>query len=171
MKAGCGKSDGDTYFPTASILKDVHNWALQVNPATTEYVLWGRGTGNAALMEYLADPKSSSSIKCAVMDSPFTSLKELIKIYIRKISEKSFFTPYLFFSIWGEYIRGKIIQKVGKDPYTVAPIEFAHSIRVPCAIIGAEDDDYIPVSQFEAVKEALLVPEFSVYTFPGNVIL
>ena len=144
------------------------NWTVQVNSANVNYVLWGRGTGNAAVMEYLADPTCPICIKCAVFDSPFTSLKEVVKMYLNKLSEKSYFTPYMFYNLWGEYIRNKVIQKVGKDPYTITPIEFAIDIHVPCAIICAENDDYIPISQCEAVKEALPVPGPPIRTFPGS---
>ena len=109
---GCGKSDGSYYFPSANILRKVLNYLIG-NGGSTKYVLWARGTGTAAALELLGSSSVPEEISCAVLDTPFTCLRDVIRHYTNQLSYKSFITPYFFFSFYGEIVRKQVMEKTG----------------------------------------------------------
>jgi hypothetical protein len=76
--------------------------------------------------------------------------------------------PSLLRPILAEYLRHKVKDLIGKDPYKIDSREFLGNIEIPCFIMSAEDDDYIPMSQGLDVLSLLQATVGAFRSFKGG---
>ena len=151
--AGCGESDGDYislgYYETQDVeyLMGFLNSTFNLGP----FALWGRSMGAATAV--LA---RSPLLKCIVVDSTFTSIKEVCAAIAKSQNLPSFVIPP---AIW--FLKKTVSGKAGFDMGDVSPLEAAKSIpgAVPCIIGHATDDEFIPISQGREVFSAYSNPD------------
>ena len=89
---------------------------LQKRPAVTTIGLWGRSMGAVTSLMYL---KHDDSLKAAVFDSPFMSLKTLIEDLCKKNSK----VPMFIFSGLMKIISNTIKDKAKFDLYKLNPVK------------------------------------------------
>jgi fermentation-respiration switch protein FrsA (DUF1100 family) len=102
--AGCGVSEGEFislgYYEQIDaklVIQHVKSWK-----PITEFGLWGRSMGAATTL--MAALKSDSDIRYLVVDSSFTSIKNLCT----EIAENSYHVPSILFSAAYSYIRKRV---------------------------------------------------------------
>ena len=93
--------------------------------------------------------RCSSRIKALVLDSPFTSIKDIVSDAIDQLRSQGYFIPDFIVAIGAKFIRSTLSGKLGIDPYDCCPDMFVNGIDTPCVIMAAEQDDYIATSHAE----------------------
>lgn len=158
--AGCGCSEGKYislgYFEAQdlNIIIDM----LESQFGFQQFILWGRSMG--ATVSILA-LESSDKIKAAVADSPYISIKSLVKQLgrARKV-------PDFIIKSSTESVRNKVSEKANFDIYDVSPLEKVNHIKKPILFIHGIDDKFVIKKNSEILfsrcsseyKEILLVP-------------
>lgn len=92
-----------------------------------------------------------------VLDTPFESIKLMIDACMKKLKVSGYDLPDTIVSLFSGLARRTIASRVKADPYAIEPIQYARNINIPCTIMIAENDDYIPVEQCLHIAEAWLV--------------
>lgn len=158
--AGCGCSDGKYislgYYENQDL--DVVIDMLETQFGFHQFLLWGRSMGASVSILAL---ERSEKIKAAVVDSPYISIKSLIKQLgrARKV-------PDWFIKTSTENVRKKILEKASFDIYEVSPLEKVSNITKPILFIHGIDDDFVIKRNSEILydrcnseyKEIQLVP-------------
>jgi hypothetical protein len=143
---GCGKSNGQYAFSNAYELSFLIEHILQYN-SNYEIILWGRGMGTNTVIEYLNYSNYSKNIKFVILDSPFTSLHDLVyhaATSIDTVGLGGTTVPAVFVKFALFMMRKRAKAQLGIDPYLIRPINLVSSISLPCYIMSADEDDYIP---------------------------
>jgi pimeloyl-ACP methyl ester carboxylesterase len=146
---GCGCSEGDHislgFFDRDDVACAIDR--LRQRFRVTRVALWGRSMGAATAFFAL---ERDSTICCAVCDSAFASLQNLIQELVYE------FTPARGFptSRAVSSIRSMIQTVAHFDVQDVAPVEAAANCRSPVLIIHAHGDTFIPASHGQAIFEA-----------------
>ena len=145
--AGCGESDGDYislgYYETKDVeyLMGFLHSTFNLGP----FALWGRSMG-AATAVLARHPL----LKCIIVDSTFTSIKEVCAAIAKTQNLPSIVIPP---AIW--FLKRTVSGKAGFDMGDVSPLEVAKtSGAVPCIIGHATDDEFIPIEQGREVYRA-----------------
>ena len=146
--SGSGLSDGEYvslgYYESWD-LKNVIEFIKQSGKATC-IGLWGRSMGAASCILYAScDPE----ITFLILDSPFTSLKEVSEQLMS--SYKIFPTPifrYMFNSL-----RENILKYAHFDILEVSPIKYISKCQMPCIFLHATKDRLVSVSQSRELYE------------------
>ena len=151
---GAGKSDGILSGSCAAVMAHIDaiiEWAvLHLN--TSEVILWARGMSTAAAIEYTSSSSSSirpmnSYVKFVLLDTPYSSVKEVIDVVVQKHREKNSFALVAPLFRTCSFLFGReVTKRLGSDIYAVKPINYASSNMTPCLILSALNDDYIPSS-------------------------
>lgn len=94
-----------------------------------------------------------------VLDTPFESVKLMIKDCIQKLKSDGYEIPETLVSFFSGLARRIISNQLKADPYTVEPIKFAAKINLPVLILSSTGDDYIPAHQSLRVFESWLGPK------------
>lgn len=150
---GCGKSSGQYSLSNAYELSEIIQLFTQQNPSL-EIILWGRGMGTNSVIESLNLSNCSKNIKFIVLDSPFTSLHDIVKNAAASIDTVGITVPSVFVKFALFMMRKSAKAQLGSDPYLIRPIDLVNSISIPCYIISADEDDYIPDSMGKEIAQS-----------------
>lgn len=153
---GCGKSNGQYAFSNAYELSYLIDYLLQRN-SHYEIILWGRGMGTNTVMEYLNYSNSSKNIKFIILDSPFTSLHDIVynaATSIDTVGLGGTTVPAVFVKFALYMMRKRAKAQLGMDPYLIRPINLVSSISLPCYIMSADEDDYIPETMGKEISQS-----------------
>ncbi|KAH0789029.1 Clan SC, family S9, unassigned serine peptidase [Histomonas meleagridis] len=138
--SGCGMSEGN-YISLGLLEKDDVSGAiahLLAKYRIKRFALYGRSMGAATCFFSIAD---NPFIECAVADSPFASLPQLISEIVQQYHVPGFMSSFL---TW--IISGKTKELVGFDVRDCVPIKYAPQCHVPIMIIHGQKDDFINCS-------------------------
>lgn len=160
---GCGKSEGNLSFSMISDLSIVISHFLSTYH-DCELIIWARGMSTALVIEYLNNlqktqdehPEHSvtlSIIKYIVLDSPFLSVKKMVADASQTITAYGVTVPSVVISFCGSFIRRSVKSQLGSDPYDVQPIQFVPNMTIPCSILSARNDDYMPPHHGQSIYE------------------
>lgn len=135
---GCGNSEGEYislgWYEWEDLAQVIEY--LEKRPAVAGIGLWGRSMGAVTSLMYL---KQDDTIKAAVFDSPFMSLKTLIEDLCKKNSK----VPMFIFSGLMKIISNTIKDKAKFDLYKLNPVKEAPHIYTPGFFIAAVDDELV----------------------------
>eukprot|EP00602_Paraphysomonas_sp_CaronLab_P005806 CAMPEP_0185037390 /NCGR_PEP_ID=MMETSP1103-20130426/31725_1 /TAXON_ID=36769 /ORGANISM="Paraphysomonas bandaiensis, Strain Caron Lab Isolate" /LENGTH=402 /DNA_ID=CAMNT_0027575343 /DNA_START=102 /DNA_END=1307 /DNA_ORIENTATION=+ len=140
---GCGKSEGTLSLNMATFLGDIVQSMLENNP-NLNVVIWSRGIATHVAIEYVSSARLTSNVKFLVLDSPFTSVEDIVSNKASSIQTFGITVPSVFVKFAVQMVRRSVRSQIGGDPYSVRPIRRVPSARVPCFILSADDDEYIP---------------------------
>ena len=158
--AGCGCSEGKYislgFFETQDLDTIIDLLEKQFN--FDQFILWGRSMGASVSILSL---ERSDKIKAAVADSPYISIKSLIKQLGRAKS-----VPDFIIKSSTESVRKKVLEKANFDINDVSPLEKVQSITKPILFIHGIDDKFVIKKNSEILynrctseyKEIQLVP-------------
>eukprot|EP01041_Mallomonas_annulata_P000600 gene600-1159_t len=149
---GCGQSEGKLSFHMANDIQNIIKWIVQ-NTSITNIVLWGRGMASAPLIEWTSK-SPLNCVKFIILDSPFTSIQNIITDIIKELNKRGYFIPTSLTFIFGKIIRKYIKSSLGHDPYDINSLSLASKCHLPCIILSAENDDYIPKSHGEQIASS-----------------
>jgi pimeloyl-ACP methyl ester carboxylesterase len=163
---GHGKSKLSYIAP--AVMLEAINAAIErvmIEYNVSEFILWCRGMATAAGIEYCSvAAKTSTSIfsfeketllnsefsrrckgrvKVLVLDTPFTSLKDVVDDAIQRLRDQRYFIPDVAVSLGASFVRSTLIAATGSDPYDINPAAFVQAATVPCFLLVATNDDYI----------------------------
>lgn len=165
---GCGKSEGNLCF---SMVKDLENVVQHItsNHTNAKIVLWARGMATALALEYCSTlTKHTSPIVFMILDSPFVSAEKMVNDAAASVSQSVVYVPSFLVNVATNKVRRMVQSRLGQDPYTIKPIEYASQVTVPCFIFAAEDDDYIPCSHGRQMGEAMTQCKYWLKLFKGK---
>ena len=118
---GAGKSPGELAFPDSHALQSVITWAIEhIQPSC--FVIWSRGTACGSVFEYIAKYSDhmtllSMPLACAVFDSPFTSIVELIRSIVDKVHKfGGTIIPKFLYSEYAQFVRKQLYKIYRIDP-------------------------------------------------------
>lgn len=149
---GCGKSGGQYTLSNSIDLADLINEIVHTKP-DMEIILWGRGLGTNTVIEYLNFSSRSKNIKFIVLDSPFTSLYDIVYKAASSIDTVGVVIPSVFVKFALFMMRKSAKSQLGTDPYDIKPISLVNTIDLPCYILSADEDDYIPDSMGKEIAQ------------------
>jgi hypothetical protein len=88
-------------------------------------------------------------VKCLVLDSPFTSIEDVVRAGMEKMKKKGFMlTKSIMYFVIKTVMRNICKKLNGFNIFSIKPVEEIPYLNyLPCFILAAENDDYIP-SQF-----------------------
>ena len=139
--AGSGLSEGDYvslgYFEKEDIRTVVEFLRMQRRVQTIS--LWGRSMGAAAAILYASTDRD---ITFLVLDSPFTSLAELIKEQTNRLK----WVPTALSSSLMRKVKQLIYKTAHFDIDQVSPLLSISKFWAPCAFIHAPDDSLISIN-------------------------
>lgn len=167
---GCGKSQGFITIPDCRVIQSVLEYALATF-RPREVVLWSRGSASASVLGFLSNSTLVKSLRvvCAVLDSPFTGMRDVICNMLKKIGDNTKYVPSFMFSLYVRYVRKKIQEVLHVDPFLIDSRPILGMIKTPCMIMSAKGDDFIPVDHGKEVFMALACASNSSYrTFAGG---
>jgi pimeloyl-ACP methyl ester carboxylesterase len=161
---GCGKSEGNLSFSMVSDLAVVLRHLWQTYP-DIEIVVWARGMSTALILEYLksspcvdedqaVDATILSAIRYLVLDSPFVSVSQMVHDASRTITAYGVSVPSPIISFCSSIIRRNVKAKLGSDPYDVIPLNSVPYMTLPCYILSARHDDYMPPHHGQTIYES-----------------
>jgi pimeloyl-ACP methyl ester carboxylesterase len=153
---GCGKSNGQYAFSNASELSFLLEHILKSNPHY-EIILWGRGMGTNTVIEYLNYSTCSKNIKFVILDSPFTSLHDIVyhaATSIDTVGLGGAAVPAVFVKFALFMMRKRAKAQLGMDPYLIRPLNLVSSVSLPCYIMSADEDDYIPDTMGKEIAQS-----------------
>ncbi|RNF07795.1 uncharacterized protein Tco025E_07291 [Trypanosoma conorhini] len=111
--------------------------------------LWGRSMGAVTSIMYAAkDP----SIKCMVCDSPFSTLRLLIKDLVKRNVSKRFPTKLVESIV--DRIRNRIAKRAAFDINDLDALKYARECVVPAFIFHGSSDDFVLPRHSIAVSNA-----------------
>eukprot|EP00602_Paraphysomonas_sp_CaronLab_P009936 CAMPEP_0185036544 /NCGR_PEP_ID=MMETSP1103-20130426/29657_1 /TAXON_ID=36769 /ORGANISM="Paraphysomonas bandaiensis, Strain Caron Lab Isolate" /LENGTH=299 /DNA_ID=CAMNT_0027574111 /DNA_START=220 /DNA_END=1119 /DNA_ORIENTATION=- len=150
---GCGKSGGNLSFAMVNDLSIVLN-ELTSRYECSEVILWARGMSTAIAIEYCSELAPSSPIKFIVLDSPFLSVKQMVKDATRSVTAYGMPVPQRALLFCATVVRKTLQSRLGSDPYTVVPMDFVPGLNIPGHILSAIEDDYMPPHHGRAIAGA-----------------
>jgi cephalosporin-C deacetylase-like acetyl esterase len=137
--SGSGLSDGEYVslgFYERQDLAAVVEYLHETNKVLS-IGLWGRSMGAVTAIMYGAkDP----CIRAIVADSPFSSLRELVKDMVKKHASK---VPWLLIRVAVDRIRRYIISHASFDINDLDAVRFAKECEAPAVFYHGADDDFV----------------------------
>ncbi len=169
---GCGLSEGE-YISLGwweredldAVVKYLRGEMPAIDGSTCETVstlgLWGRSMGAVtALLHGDRDP----SIAAMVLDSPFSSLRELAGELVSHLDMK---IPSFAVSAALSVVKSSVKKRAGFNLDELAPIQHADRCFIPALFGHADDDDFILKRHSELIHEKY-VGDKNLVTFPGD---
>jgi len=159
---GCGASEGE-YISLGYFERDDVKCAIELVRNTFgvgRVALWGRSMGAATSIYALSD---DPTIAGAVLDSPFSSLPDLIKELAENQGIPGFVTST---ASW--YIGKKIKELADFDIDKVEPIKVAQACFTPILFIHGENDSFIKPEHSRKLHEAYCGEEKQIMIVPGD---
>lgn len=152
---GCGKSEGSLNGDMDIDVEHLLEWAQCLAGDDVKVVLWARGMATApgiTLAQRLSKLRQTNagnplpySITCMVLDSPFTSMEDLIKIAIDKMHSKGYSMTKALLKLFIKRVIKRISHHLnGLNIFSIKPIQQVKDITIPCFFLAAQEDNYIP---------------------------
>ena len=160
--SGSGNSGGE-YISLGAFEKDDVMKAIQYlneSQNITRIALWGRSMGAAVSLLSISE---CSQIECAVVDSPFSSLSQLVK----EISKSSGIAG-CFSGLVCKLVGNCVRSLANFDINNVNPIQFAPKCQVPIRIIHAIHDSFINISHSRSLIQAYKCADKELWEVPGE---
>ena len=165
--AGCGLSEGEyitlgwrEHKDLALIVEHLHSLKK-----FDKIVLWGRSMGAVTALMYLAEqPSHQEKVACAVLDSGFNDLAELMKSVAGSNPALQFFA-----GLFIPQIKKLVLEKTGMqiDEFKVAPkLKAVNS--VPAYFLHGKDDDFVLPSNSEQNHAAYACERKTLRFVPGD---
>eukprot|EP01043_Picozoa_sp_COSAG02_P003434 COSAG02_NODE_83_length_39665_cov_25.213719_33_plen_655_part_00 len=169
---GCGLSEGE-YISLGwweredldAVVKYLRGEMPAIDGSKCETVstlgLWGRSMGAVtALLHGDRDP----SIAAMVLDSPFSSLRELAGELVNHLDMK---IPSFAVSAALSVVKSSVKKRAGFNLDELAPVEHADRCFIPALFGHADDDDFILKRHSELIHEKY-AGDKNLVTFPGD---
>jgi len=160
--AGCGMSEGEYISLGWFEREDLHMIVehLRKERRCSTIGLWGRSMGAVtSLLHGDRDP----SIAGMVLDSPFSSMKDLVGELSRKYTK----IPNFLVSVALKFVRGTIKSKANFDIYDLTPISHVKECFIPALFATATADDFILPHHSEKLHAAY-AGDKNLITFEGD---
>lgn len=132
-----------------------------------DIVLWARGMSTFVAIEYASSMRLPKQLKFMVLDSPFTSVEDIIESAAASINTTGIAIPGMFVRFALGTVRKHVIDKLKYDPYRIKPIHLASLVRTPCFVVSADEDDFIPSSMGKQFVDRLSCDKWH-RIFPGD---
>jgi hypothetical protein len=172
---GCGKSEGKLHGNFEPDIMHLMEWTQCLTSLDTEFVIWARGMSTAPAIDICASAsicKSDSyltKLKCVILDSPFTGIDDMIKDGISNMETKGYSISKTFIQMLTSMVMRSLKHRMdGFDLMQVRPLDVVSRCHLPCFILSADADDYIPVSHGIAIKAKWAHPSTQFTVFPGG---
>ncbi|EKX42267.1 hypothetical protein GUITHDRAFT_111828 [Guillardia theta CCMP2712] len=139
--SGCGLSDGDL-VSLGFFEQDDLSCALEYlanDPNTTSVAIWGRSMG-AVVALLVAGSEQFKGIACLILDSPYSSLQQLLEQLAHKYIPQVPLLPY--------------DKKANYDLFDVETTSPASRCRMPALFAHAKDDQLIPATHSKLLMDA-----------------
>jgi cephalosporin-C deacetylase-like acetyl esterase len=136
--SGCGQSEGE-YISLGWFEKEDLKTVVDYLRSTQKvsYIgLWGRSMGAVTALLY---GETDPSIAAIVADSPFSSLKQVIKDQAKKYSKM----PGFIISVARKFVKKTILKKSGLDIDLLAPINSVDKCYIPILFCHALSDNFV----------------------------
>jgi hypothetical protein len=134
------------------------------------------------------DPSPEYNVKFVVLDTPYTSVKQMVVDGSKAIKCFGLSIPETMVRIACRVVRGKVSARLGSDPFDLKPLRLVESVArdskhlnpsdensessalPPCQIFSALHDDYIPVTHGREMQQAWNVGDAgcNLEEFPGR---
>ncbi|KAK8880797.1 hypothetical protein M9Y10_003487 [Tritrichomonas musculus] len=159
--SGCGKSEGEYislgYYEKDDVLCAIS--FLRARFGVGKIALWGRSMG-AATTFFVTDEEPT--IACAIADSPFCSLSQLIIDLGLKYK-----VPGCLTSTGIKIVSSTVKSRAKFDIANVEPIKHATRSFAPIFIIHGQNDSFIPYHHSELLLQAYAGEEKQLTVVPG----
>lgn len=150
---GCGKSEGKVTIDLTKEIELYIDWAKVLLGEAVHIVLWARGMSTGPVIEFaskLCDPHRN--VKAAVLDSPYTSIQQMITDYVERVYQDGYAIPRTALNMCVRMVASSMASRIGGgDPLKVKPMQFVQQCRLPCYVLAAMSDDYISPKQGEEI--------------------
>lgn len=169
---GCGLSEGEHISlgwwereDLDAVVKYLRGEIPAIDGSKCETVstlgLWGRSMGAVtALLHGDRDP----SIAAMVLDSPFSSLRELAGELVNHLDMK---IPSFAVSAALSVVKSSVKKRAGFNLDELAPVQHADRCFIPALFGHADDDDFILKRHSEVIHEKY-AGDKNLVTFPGD---
>lgn len=166
---GCGKSDGLLLFPDNQSIKLVTSWVIE-NIHPEHIILWSRGTASVSTFAYLSEEKivDRCLYPSVIFDSPFTNFNSVVQSFIHRCTFESQYVPGFMYKLLGDLVKNKIKNVLKINIHSIETLSYLEDVIIPCMIMSAENDDYIPVTHGLDIVTALPSADGNYMTFPGG---
>lgn len=112
----------------------VHRWVLDHNVQPHRILIWGHSLGSGVTLRHLNRLESRLNPKAAVLESPFTSFKDVIAEV--PLARYFRFLPYFDYFFVDPIVNNELLNF---DSVSQLP-----NVRVPLLVLHAEDDRVVP---------------------------
>mmetsp|Transcript_20448 Transcript_20448/g.37984 ORF Transcript_20448/g.37984 Transcript_20448/m.37984 type:complete len:536 (-) Transcript_20448:14-1621(-) len=105
------------------------------------------------------DKEPPQYVKFVVLDSPFTSLKDVVMEAAKNIDMLGASIPPMFVKFALYMFKDKIDERLDEDPYSIMPLSWVQSGKKhatplpPCYILSADSDEHIPASMGDELAQ------------------
>eukprot|EP00602_Paraphysomonas_sp_CaronLab_P002859 CAMPEP_0185029052 /NCGR_PEP_ID=MMETSP1103-20130426/15135_1 /TAXON_ID=36769 /ORGANISM="Paraphysomonas bandaiensis, Strain Caron Lab Isolate" /LENGTH=306 /DNA_ID=CAMNT_0027563665 /DNA_START=70 /DNA_END=991 /DNA_ORIENTATION=+ len=147
---GCGKSGGHLSFSMVKDLSAVVDYIME-RYEYNEVIIWARGMSTAIAIEYCSKLNLPKYIKFVVLDSPFISVKQMVKDATQSVTAYGVHIPQRALLLCASVIRKTLRSRLGSDPYAVVPMDFVPGLKIPGHVLSALEDDYMPPHHGRAI--------------------
>ena len=136
---------------------------LKQTQQTKKFVLWGRSMGAVTALIY-ASRHASNSLAYVVMDSPFSSVEQMLKdIGDSYTGFGGFMMPFLY-----DIINEDIESRIGFNLRSLKPIDYCKHIQTPCAFMIANEDTMVTVERTQEMFDAVSCNRKDLIVFEGT---
>jgi hypothetical protein len=150
---GCGKSEGKLNGNIEILIQDYIDFAKSMIGNDARIIIWARAMGTCPLIEFTAKNSYSAGcpVKAIVLDSPFVSMEQMVKDSIERFQNEGYYAPQTALLIAFKIVSKLFASRFGVNPYDVSPIKVVENCCIPCFVLSAMEDDYIPIYHGEEI--------------------
>lgn len=163
---GCGKSDGCISLTNVKELSHIID-EIASKDNQLEIILWARGFSTFIAIEYASQRNVHECVKFLVLDSPFTSVGDIVMHVATSTPVIGDVVPTVFVKFALKVVRNSVKAVLGIDPYVIRPAEIVHLVRTPCFVLSADEDQFIPESMGEKLVSKMRCKNW-LRSFPGE---
>jgi len=140
---GCGKSEGRLCGDLDQDFEVMLDWARQqLYSNNVKFIIWARGMSTAPVITLLSrlsttgPTRLASKIMCVVLDSPFTSIKEIVHDCLKRMHGAGFSLTKTILNFLISRMISHLSQRLdGFNLYSLAPIDLVPIIYYPVCIL------------------------------------
>ena len=156
--AACGRSDGA--YVTLGIRESedisvVLNQVLQDFSPKTKIILWGRSMGAVAALLYQKKNADNYQIKGLILDSPFSSIKQLVEDLRKRALPK---TPRCCVACVFCCLRRSAKKRAHVDVMGISVVDACKTATAPALFLAANSDALAPPNTHAKFLAALYAP-------------
>jgi pimeloyl-ACP methyl ester carboxylesterase len=163
---GCGKSEGRLTLSLGKDVKDIVDLLIEKQPEI-KIIIWARGISTYGSIDYASSQNIPKNIKFMILDTPFTSIEDIVLDAATSIKSFGVTVPSLFVKFALNLVRKSVRKEIKFDPYNVKPVAVAYAIRIPCYVLSADEDEYINDAMSQRLFETLTCPRWY-RQYPGT---